>query len=110
MINGLATFIISELRNCVPSSFITSKSNVSTHTVSRIFNLVQYDKPTSLAKVLAGGEKYQYILVYPKKKSMLDILSDRKQNHPIDYFNSYSKHECLKVQFLYAICGRLMLI
>lgn len=107
MTNRLAAYIISELRNCVPLSFVASKSNVSTHTVSRVFNFVQYDKPTSLPKVLAidefrgnaGSEKYQCILVDPKKKTILDILPDRKQNHLIDYFKTYSRHERSKVQF-----------
>lgn len=48
----------------------------SAHTVSRVFRLIQYDKPNSLPKVLAidefkgntGNEKYQCILVDPKKE------------------------------------------
>lgn len=107
MTNRLAAFIISELRNCIPLALVAKKTNTSAHTVARIFDFVQYDKPSSLPKVLAidefrgnaGGQKYQCILVDPKKRRILDILSDRKQSHLIDYFKGYSRHERSKVQY-----------
>ncbi len=107
MTNRLAAYIVHELRNSIPMSTVADKANVSAHTVSRVFRLIQYDKPNSLPKVLAidefkgntGNEKYQCILVDPKKRTVLDILPDRLQSHLIDYFKSYSRHERLKVQF-----------
>ncbi len=86
---------------------MAKKANVSPTTVNRIFDHVHYSRPHSLPKVLAidefkgnaGGEKYQCILVDPKKKRILDILPDRKQNHLIDYIKCYSRHERLQVQF-----------
>lgn len=107
MTNRLAARIVSELRNAIPLSMVAAKTNTSPSTVARIFDFVQYDKPASLPKVLAidefrgnaGGEKYQCILVDPKKKSILDILADRKQSHLIDYFKGYSRNERLKVQY-----------
>ena len=114
MTNRLAAFIISELRNCIPISMVSAKVNISTHTIARIFDFVQYDKPSSLPKVIAidefrgnaGGEKFQCILVDPEKRRVLDILADRKQNHLIDYFKSYPRHERLKVQFF--VCDMWM--
>ncbi|WP_296558064.1 ISL3 family transposase [uncultured Acetobacterium sp.] len=99
--------VISELSNAVPITFVAKKANVSPTTVNRIFDHVHYSRPHSLPKVLAidefkgnaGGEKYQCILVDPKKKRILDILPDRKQNHLIDYIKCYSRHERLQVQF-----------
>jgi len=107
MTNRLAAYIVHELRNATPMAAVADKANVSAHTVSRVFRMIQYDRPSSLPKVLAidefkgnaGSEKYQCILVDPKKRAILDILPDRRQNHLIDYFKSYSKHERLKVHF-----------
>lgn len=107
MTSRLVGYIIKELSNTMPVSLIAEKANVSPATVNRIFDHVQYSKPRTLPKVLAidefkgnaGGEKYQCILVDPKKKCVLDILPDRKQAHLIDYIKSYSRHDRLKVQF-----------
>lgn len=107
MTNRLVAYIVSELSNAVPVTFVAKKAGVSPTTVNRIFDHVHYSRPYSLPKVLAidefkgnaGGEKYQCILVDPKKKRILDILPDRKQSHLIDYVKSYSRHERQKVQF-----------
>jgi transposase len=107
MTNRLSAYIISELSNAVSVSYVASKANVSPTTVNRIFNHVCYSRPSTLPKAIAidefkgnaGGEKYQCIVVDPKKKCVLDILPDRKQNHLIDNFKSFSRHERLKVQF-----------
>ena len=107
MTNRLVAYIISELSNAVPVTFVAKKAGVSPTTVNRIFDHVQYSRPYSLPKAIAidefkgnaGGEKYQCILVDPKKKRILDILPDRKQSHLIEYIKSYSRHERLKVQF-----------
>lgn len=122
MTNRLVAYIVSELSNAVPVTFVAKKAGVSPTTVNRIFDHVHYSRPYTLPKVLAidefkgnaGGEKYQCILVDPKKKRILDILPDRKQSHLIDYIKSYSRHERLKVQFFicdmwnqYAELGRL---
>lgn len=122
MTNRLVAYIVSELSNAVPVTFVAKKASVSPTTVNRVFDHVHYSRPDSLPKVLAidefkgnaGGEKYQCILVDPKKKRILDILPDRKQSHLIDYIKSYSRHERLKVQFFicdmwnqYAELGRL---
>ena len=107
MTNRMASYIISELCHCIPLSLVASKTNTSPHTVARIFDLLQYSRPASLPEVLAidefrgnaGGEKYQCILVDPTAHKILDILSDRKQVHLIDYFKGYSRSERLKVRF-----------
>lgn len=122
MTNRLVAYIVSELSNAVPVTFVSKKAGVSPTTVNRVFDHVHYSRPYTLPKVLAidefkgnaGGEKYQCILVDPKKKRILDILPDRKQSHLIDYIKSYSRHERQKVQFFicdmwnqYAELGRL---
>lgn len=107
MTNRLVAYIISELSNAVPVAFVAKKAGVSSTTINRIFDHVHYSRPFSLPKAIAidefkgnaGGEKYQCILVDPKKKRILDILPDRKQSHLIDYIKRYSRNERLKVQF-----------
>lgn len=79
MTNRLVAYIISELSNAVPVTFIAKKAGVSPTTVNRIFDHVQYSRPYSLPKAIAidefkgnaGGEKYQCILVDPKENAFL---------------------------------------
>ena len=107
MTNRLSSFIITELSKSVSMAHVADKANLSQTTVSRIFDFIQYPKPSSLPKVLAidefkgntNREKYQCILVDLKKNAIFDILPDRKQTHLIDYLKTFSKHERLKVKF-----------
>ena len=85
---------------------VASDTNISTNTVTRILDTISYGKPR-LPQVLSidefkgntGGSKYQCILVDAKKKCILDILPDRKQNQLIEYFRSCSKDERYRVKF-----------
>jgi len=107
MTNRLVSYIIEELRNSVPFTLVAKKSNLSTTTVSRIFDYVNYSKPLKLPEALSidefkgnsGGHKYQCILVDPVKRKILDILPTRYQCDLINYFKQYSRQERCKVKF-----------
>jgi len=95
--------IIDDLRELVSASSIAVRNNVSTTTVLRYFNLVQY-RCTSLPEVLsidefkgdAGGEKYQSIIADVKNHRILDILPNRKSEDLVKYFSSFSTKNSVK--------------
>lgn len=106
MTNRLVHHICKELTKTISMTDIAKDANVSVPTITRIFNLVNYDRPT-LPKVLCIDEfkgnaetgKYQCILVDGKKNKVLDILPDRKQSHLIDYFKKIPRKERYGVEF-----------
>jgi Transposase and inactivated derivatives len=101
------SFKIAELLRSTNSiKYIASQTNVSSNTVTRILDTISYDKPLIPScisidefKGNAGDSKYQCILVDAKKKSILDILPDRRQSQLIDYFKSCSRTERYRVKF-----------
>lgn len=88
--------IIRSLYDSVSMKSVSSGFNVSTNTVSRVFDLV-HRKLFKLPKVLsidefkgnAGGEKYQVILANPAQRRVLDILPTRYSTDLIEYFKSF---------------------
>lgn len=95
MTNRFSAYVISKLSSVFSYTSVAKETGVSIPTVIRIFDLVQYGKPT-LPEVLAidefkgntGGEKYQCILTDPKTHVVLDILPKRYSSYLIDYFKS----------------------
>ena len=85
--------IIDSFRKLSPASEIASRYNISSTTVFRYFDSVNYGH-AALPEVLsidefkgnAEGEKYQTILTNPKDKKVLDILPNRFENDLILYF------------------------
>ncbi|MEG0919521.1 MAG: helix-turn-helix domain-containing protein [Anaerovoracaceae bacterium] len=84
----LWAYIITLLRETRSMSSIATACNVSSNTVARAVDYLGYGMST-LPKVLsvdefkgnAGGEKFQCIITNTKKRTVLDILSTRKQDH-----------------------------
>ncbi len=102
----LTAFVAHELRQNVPLKEVARRTNVSSFTVARILNTISYTRPKlsdSIAidefKGNAGGNKFQCIIVDPKKNRVLDILPDRKQSHLISYFKSIPRDERYRVKF-----------
>ena len=98
--------VLDKFRKVNSITSVAEDTNLSTSTVSRILDSLNYIKPT-LPSCLCIDEfkgnteagKYQCILVDGKKRSILDILPDRNQSHLCDYFRSYSSHERYQVRF-----------
>ena len=92
--------IINSFRKLTPASEIATRYNISTTTVLRYFDSVNYGRSV-LPEVLsidefkgnAGGEKYQTILTNPKDKKILDILPNRFESDLILYFKSCKDRE-----------------
>ena len=88
-------------------SSIANELNLSVSTVIRIFDNISYTSPSVLPEVVAidefkgnvGDEKYQAIITDPKSGIVLDILTDRKQSHLIQYLRRYSKANRDNVKF-----------
>lgn len=102
----LTAFIASELRSTVSIKSVAKRTNVSTATVGRILDTISYGRP-KLGETIsidefkgnASMEKYQCILVDPKKHRVLDILPDRKRANLANYFYSIPKDERYRVKF-----------
>lgn len=86
---------------------IAKEFNLSVSTVIRFFDLLAYNAPKELPKVLAidefkgntSKEKYQVIITNPADRTVLDILPDRKQSHLISYFKQWNRDERKAVKF-----------
>lgn len=98
MTNRLAAFVIDKLRNERSFTSVANEVNLSVPTVIRIFDLINYPKP-SLPTVLAidefkgntGGEKYNVILTDPKNHVVLDILPTRYAHNLVQYFKHMNR-------------------
>jgi len=107
MTNRLAAFICNKLTACIPITMVADEVNLSPATVTRVFDHVNYPRASKMPKVLSIDEfkgnteygKYQCTLVDVVKKSIIDVLPDRKQDYLIEYFSSIPKHERNKVKF-----------
>lgn len=107
MTNRLAAYICTKLTQCVPITSVAQEVNLSPPTVTRIFDNVQYPRALTMPSVLSIDEfkgnteygKYQCTLVDVKKKKIIDVLPDRKQDYLIEYFSSIPRFERDKVKF-----------
>lgn len=107
MTNRFVAYICRALEDTVSAKHVAKQLNISSHTVFRVFNHINYPKLSSLPEVLSIDEfrgnaetaKYQCILVDGKKNKVLDILPDRKQAHLIEYFKNIPRYQRHKVKF-----------
>ena len=98
MTNRLAAYVIDRLGETFSFTSIAKQVNLSVSTVIRIFDLVDYGKPT-LGNVLGidefkgntGKEKYQCILSDPENGQVLDILPDRFSHNLAAYFKALNR-------------------
>ena len=92
MTTRLALYILSELTSTVSFKSVAQKVNLSSTTVSRIFDKLSY-APQNLPRVLAidefkgnaGHEKYQCIITDPEHKIVVDILPNRYKSYLTSY-------------------------
>lgn len=102
----LTKYIVSELRNTVSIHSVSKRCNVSTNTVSRILDTINYTCPT-LKEAISIDEfrgntnagKFQCILVNPIKSQVLDILPNRSQSCLTEYFKNISKSERYRIKY-----------
>lgn len=106
MTTRLVYFLVEQLRYLQSLKAIAQASFLSTAAVIRIFEHLNYPKPSipqvlSIDKFKGNAEtgKFQCILVDAKKKKVLDILPDRTYAHLSDYFRQIPKDERLRVRF-----------
>lgn len=105
MTKRLAMYICHQLRETISYTYVASQANTSVSTVTRVFDRINYEKP-SIPRVLSIDEfkgnaetgKYQYILV-DGKKCILDILPDRTQTHLCNYFRDVPKVQRNRIEF-----------
>lgn len=103
MTNRLNAYIISQCHDLQAMKCISKACNVSQTTIARIFDHVNYPKPTLPTTIAidefkgnAGGEKYQCILTNPDKHKVLDILPKRRLDSLCGYFNGFDDKDNVK--------------
>ena len=92
------------LENRVCEKQIAKDLNVSQSTVHRWMNMIEYDKPELLPRVLsidefrgnADGEKFQCDLVDPIKKRIIDILPIRTEDYLAHYLKGFSNADSVE--------------
>ena len=102
----MTAFVAAELHEVQSVQSIAKRANISSATVNRILDTISYDRPR-LGNALsidefkgnAARQKFQCILVDPRKHKVLDILPDRNSIHLAQYFKDIPRHERLKVEF-----------
>jgi len=107
MTNRLAAYICHKLGDCISVTMVANELNLSPTTVTRVFDHLSYPRPHSMPTVLSIDEfkgnteygKYQCTLVDVKKKRIIDVLPDRKQDYLIEYFSSIPRYERNKVKY-----------
>ena len=80
------------------------ENNISETTAMRILNRIKLTGPIELPECLsidefkgnAEGEKFQCILADPKKKEVIDILPERKNESLYGYFSRFSNRRDVK--------------
>ena len=107
MTNILKKFIISQFSKVKSAATIAQESNISVPTALRLFDHVSFSKPQlpeTLAidefKGNADREKFQCLLVDPKKKILLDVLKNRKTDDLCKYFTSFSVQQRAQVKYV----------
>lgn len=101
--NRLSAWIVNEFRKTHSMSDIAERSNVSGTTAARIFDNINYPKP-SLTYALsfdefrgnAGGNKFQFIMTDPHGKRVLDIMPTRITEDLYGYFSGYNDRDKVK--------------
>lgn len=102
----LTKYVVNELTNTVSIKSVAQRANLSSTTVTRILDTINYSCPP-LKDAISIDEfkgntnagKYQCILVNPIKNCVMDILPDRSQAHLSSYFRNISKKERYRVKF-----------
>jgi transposase len=94
------------LRSVESIKSIAARCNLSSATVQRILDTIDYHCPKLKDSISidefkgdADTGKYQCILVNPKQKSVLDILPDRSSSHLSSYFKELPREERNRVKF-----------
>ena len=95
----LTAYIISKLSDVRSFTGVAAEVSLSVSTAIRIFDCVDYGKPTQLPKAVSidefrgntGGEKYQCILTDPINHTILDILQSRCSCHLASYFRQFDR-------------------
>ena len=107
MTSILKKFIISQFSKVKSAAAIAQESNISVPTALRLFDHVSFSKPQlpeTLAidefKGNADREKFQCLLVDPKKKVLLDVLKNRKTDDLCKYFTSFSIEQRAHVKYV----------
>ncbi len=101
--NALWAIALSELAKTASMKSIAERLNVSSSTITRILDQVNYPC-LALPPVIAidefsgntGGRKFQCILTNPKEKKVLDILPSRKSDDLYKYFASFTNRNNVK--------------
>lgn len=90
--------ILKELDSPVTFKSVATRYGISTNTVTRICDLLDYNLhrlPEVIAidefKGNAGNEKYQGILTNPSNHRLLDILKTREKSYLVDYVRQYKR-------------------
>ena len=90
--------ILKELDSPVTFKSVAKRYGISTNTVTRICDLLEYNLhrlPEVLAidefKGNAGNEKYQGILTNPSNQRLLDILKTREKSYLVEYVRQYKR-------------------
>lgn len=99
--NRLTAYCINQLRRKCSQREIAIDAGVSASTIGRWLNLLNYEKPKLLPKVLsidefrgnADGNKFQCILTTPTAKAVFDILPTRYSTDLSNYFRSFSNRK-----------------
>ena len=100
MTSRLVEYIIESLACECSFTSVAKRVNLSTSTVIRIFDCINYGKP-KLPKVLSidefkgntWGEKYQCIITDPENGIVLDILPKRYDSYLCQYFKDMNKSD-----------------
>ena len=107
MTNILKKFIISQFSKVKSAATIAQESNISVPTALRLFDHVSFSKPQlpetfaiDEFKGNADREKFQCLLVDPKKKILLDVLKNRKTDDLCKYFTSFSVQQRAQVKYV----------
>ena len=99
----LVAEIMFAFKKTVSAKEIGCRYNVSSVTAMRYFNLFN-KKLTELPEVISldefkgnsGGQKYNSIIVNPKEKVVLDILSNRFESDLVKYFSQFPNKTAVK--------------
>lgn len=98
MTNRLSAYVIDRLREARSYKSIAREVNLSSNTVTRIFDLVNYasqQMPEVIGidefKGNAGGDKYQCIITDIKNGRVLDVLATRHKYELVRYFKGFDR-------------------
>lgn len=97
-------YVLNALKETRSMKAIALECGISQTSVARIVDVLGYGM-TNLPSVLSidefrgnsGGEKFQTIITNPKKKCVLDILPNRKQDDLCGYFGRFTNRNNVKI-------------